>query len=178
MFSSGLKADGLSSLALSRIEQKSLYVAGVFFSLTIVFSTFSIASTILSTVSLSGPAEKAIAAGIGVAIAPVVALSVYWIDRKATSIREKRSLLVSVARPLLLATTLGAAVCLAVIATAANGSLERTYLSALAGATLSLAGLSGCLFGTLLRARAAKQIEPPMSRGSRIATVVGMGNPG
>ena len=157
MFSSGLKGGDLGRLALSRIEQKSLYAAGVFFVLAIVFSAFSIASTILSTVSLSGSVEKATAAGMGVATALVVALFGYCIDRKATSTREKRSHLVSTARPLLLEAIFGAAVCLAVIATIAIGPLEHTHLSAFAGATLCVAGLFGCLFGMLFRARAARQ---------------------
>jgi len=157
MISSGLKGGDLGSLDLSRIEQKSLYAAGVFFVLTIVFSAFSITSTILSTVSLSASLEKATVAGLGVATALVAALLGYWIDRKATSIREKRSHLVSAARLLLLEAVFGGAVCLAVIVALAIGPLEHVYLSALAGATLCVAGLFGCLFGTLFRSRAAKQ---------------------
>jgi len=65
MFSSGVTGGDLGSSVLSRVEQKLLYAAGVFFLLTIVFSAFSIASTIFSTVSLSGSLEKSIAAGMG-----------------------------------------------------------------------------------------------------------------
>ena len=157
MFSSGLKGGDLGSLDLSRIEQKSLYAAGVFFVLAIVFSAFSIASTILSTVSLSSSVEKAIAAALGVATALVVALLGYWIDRKATSSREQRSRLISTARLLLLEAIFGGAVCLAVIVALAIGPFEHTHLLVLAAATLCVAGLLGCLFGTLFRARAAKQ---------------------
>jgi len=175
MFSSRLKGGDVRSLDLSRIEQKSLYAAGVFFVLTIVFSVFSIASTILSNVSLSGSIEKAVVAGMGVATALVAALLGYWIDSKATSTREKRPRLVSTARLLLLYAVFGGAVCLAVIATIAIGPVEHTYLSALAGATLLVAGLFGCLFGALFRARAVRQL--PASMGFDVATVVGMRNP-
>ena len=54
MFSSGLKGGDLGSLGLSRIEQKSLYAAGVFFVLAIVFSAFTIASATLTVVLLAG----------------------------------------------------------------------------------------------------------------------------
>ena len=157
MFSSGVTGGDLGSLVLSRIEQKSLYAAGVFFLLTIVFSAFSIASTIFSTVSLSGSLEKSIAAGMGVATAFVVAPLGYSIDRKATSTRKQGSRLVSTARLLLLEAVFGAAVCLAVIVAIAIGPLEHTYLSVLAGATLFVAGLFGCLFGAFFWMRAAKR---------------------
>ena len=177
MLASVLKSGDLDSLALSRIEQKSLYAAGVFFVLAMVFSALSIASTILSTVSLSGPVEKAIAAGAGVATALVAALLGYWIFTKATSTRDKRSRLVPAARPLLPGGILSVAVFLAGIATMASGPLEDTYLSALAGATLFIAGLFGCLFGARFRARAARQAQLLARRDSSIATVVNIGNP-
>lgn len=177
MLSFVLKSGDLDSLDLSRIEQKSLYAAGVFFVLTIVFSTLSIASTILSTVLLSGPVEKAIAAGTGVAAALVAALLGYWIFTKATSTRDKRSRLVPAARPLLPGAILGVAVCLAVVATIAGGPLEDIYLSALAGATLFIAGLFGCLFGARFRARAARQAQLLARRDSSTAMVVSTGNP-
>ena len=157
MFSSGVTSSGLGSLALSRVEQKLLYAAGVFFLLTIVFSAFSIASTIFSTVSLSGSLEKSIAAGMGAAMVFAVAPLGYSIDRKATFIRKQRSWLVSTARLFLLEAVFGGAVCLAVIVAIAIGPLDHTYLSVLAGATLFVAGLFGCLFGAFFWMRAAKR---------------------
>jgi len=157
MFSCGVTGSDLGNSVLSRIERKSLYGAGVFFLLTIVFSAFSIASTIFSTVSLSGSMEKSIAAGMGAATAFVVASLGYSIDRKATSTRKQRSWLVSTARLLLLEAVFGAAVCLAVIVAIAIGPLEHIYLSTLAGTTLFVAGLFGCLFGALFWMRATKR---------------------
>lgn len=179
MLSSVLKSGDLDSLALSRIEQKSLYAAGVFFVLAIVFSAFSIISTILSSVSLSGSAEKAVVIGMGVAAALVVALLGYWIDRKATATREKGSRLVATARLLLLEAVFGGAVLLAVIVAISIGPIEYIHLSALAGVTIFVAGLFGCLFGTLFRARVAKtatagsglQVQRTVARSEPFAIV-------
>jgi hypothetical protein len=157
MFSPGLKRGDLGRLDLSRTEQKSLYVAGVFFVLTLVFSAFSVVSTILSNVSLSGSTEKAIVAGLGVATALVVGLLGYSIEGKAAYAREKGSHLVSAARLLLLEAVFAGAICLATTVAVALVPLEHTYLTALAGATLCVAGLFGCLFGTLFRVRTAKR---------------------
>ena len=157
MFSYWLKSGDPGSSALSRTEQRPLYVAGVFFVLTMVFSAFSIASTVLSAVSLSDHAETAIAAGTGVATALVAALLGYWIDRKAMYTREKHYHLLSAARPLLPGAIFAVAVFLAVIATIASESHGGAFLSALAGGTLCVAGLFGCLFVTRYRARAARQ---------------------
>jgi hypothetical protein len=177
MFASGLKSGALDGLTLSRTEQKSLHVAGIFFVLAIVFSVFSIASTVLGTVSLSGFAEKAIAAGAGVGTTPVAVLLGYWIDRKTIAMRGKRVPLVSAARPLPQAAMFGAAVCLAVIVTVASGALGDTYLSASAGATLCVAGIFGCLFGARFRARVARQARIPAGAAYSIDKVVDMGNP-
>jgi len=169
MFSPGLKRGDLGRLDLSRSGQKSLYVAGVFFVLTIVFSAFSIVSTTLSNVSLSGSTEKAIVAGLGVATALVVGLLGYSIEGKAAYAREKGSHLVSAARLVLLEAVFAGAVCLAATVAVALGPLKHNHLMVLAGATLCVAGLSGCFFFTLFRVRAAKRaaVESLVSQAQR-----------
>jgi Na+/proline symporter len=126
--------------------------------------------------------EKSIAAGMGAATAFVVASLGYSIDRKATSTRKQRSWLVSTARLLLLEAVFGAAVCLAVIVAIAIGPLEHIYLSALAGTTLFVAGLFGCLFGALFWMRATKraatespgvQIQRTVAESSSVITSIG-----
>ena len=85
MFSSGIKGSDLGSSELSRIERKSLYLTGIFFILSIIFSTFSIASTIISNVSLSSSLEKSVLVVLAAGTALAAVLLGYWIYRIASS---------------------------------------------------------------------------------------------
>lgn len=98
MFLPGIKGVDVGSLDLSRIERKSLCLMGAFLVLTILSSAFTIASTIINNVSLSGSLEKAMLVVFAAATALVAVLLDYLIDRKAMSTRHKRSSLVSAAR--------------------------------------------------------------------------------
>ena len=157
MFLPDIKGSDLGSLELSRIERKSLYLMGFFLILATLFSAFTIASAIINNVSLIGSLEKALLVFFAAATALVAMLLDYWIDRKATSSRDKRPSLVSAARLLFLGALFGAAVCLAVIIALTVGPIENIYLSALVGTPLCTAGIFGFLFGKLFWARIAKQ---------------------
>ncbi len=157
MFSSDIKGSDLGSSELSRIERKSLYLTGIFFILSIIFSTFSIASTIINNVSLSSSLEKAALVVLAAGTALAAVLLGYWIDRKAASDQDKRSRLIPATRLLLFGALFGGAVYLAVIVAGAVGPIERAYLSALVGAPLFVSGVLGCVFGKVFRARVAKQ---------------------
>jgi len=98
MFLPGIKGIDVGSLDLSHIERKSLCLMGAFLVLTILSSAFTIASTIINNVSLSGSLEKAMLVVFAAATALVAVLLDYLIDRKAMSTRHKRSSLVSAAR--------------------------------------------------------------------------------
>ena len=158
MFSPEFKGGDMGSLGLPRVAQKSLYATAIFFALSAAFIAFSMASTILNNVSSSGSLANTIALGMGGAAALAVMLFSYWMDTKTASNREKPSPVVSAARLLLLEAVFGGAVCLAVIVALMIGPLEHMYLLALAGATLCVAGLFGCLFSTLFQAR-EKELE-------------------
>lgn len=157
MFSPGIKDSDLHSLKLSRMERQSLYATGVFFMLAILFSAFSIASTIIHNVSLSSSLERVVLVVLAAAAALVAVLLSYWIDGKAISDRNRRSSLVSAAKLLALGASFAGAVCLPMIVARAVGPVEPIHLSASVGGPLCAAGLLGCLFGKLHRARVAKQ---------------------
>jgi len=157
MFSPSIKGSDLHSLELSRIERQSLYLTGVFFILTILFSAFGIASTIIHNVSLSSSLEKVVLVILAAAAALVAVLLSYWIDSKAISDRDKRSSLASTARLLALGASFAGAVCLPAFVARAVGPIEHIHVSASVGGPLCVAGFLGCLFGKLFRARVAKQ---------------------